>query len=919
MPTTVSDMGDCIKVNLSLGKNWTKSETVSKDKTYYYRKYPQESVDLLRAKLDGLEGYKMKFERLDAELLTDGIQCWINNVGRLQTDIKALLKSTQQGEDFASKVESKLKAAEEYKTQINGLDEEVKRRQGSNGSRLSSNSHTTRNDTHDHPRSELIGIQCNVDKIIKLIKTTKYAVIGIWGACGIGKTAVLTELKNRITSNEFQMGLNNEEKQCLSFTKVIKVIIGPSKTWNNIEHIQKKIAEDLEFSTEDKDIFDKMDLHKRANKLSEALAKEKILIMLDDVWPDFKLLPLIGIKRLPDNSESKIVYTTRLKTVCAELEPCAILAMELLSPSDSLTLFQERRRIEDDDIRDMLLRKCAGLPLALITVALGTAARGPKEVYRCLNHSPTEIKGIKENVLDVLKPSFDSLNDAATKECFLFCVLFQDSKDIDCSILKDYWIGEALLGHGTLQSSRDRADDIVEQLWGCCLLEKTCDATHVKMHNTVRMMAIWLAQGGADGQLQFQFYAGEDLSEDDVEKIKEVKRASFVDTETDVVVVLKKIPDCEKLVTLLLRLQESRKISHLSKKGQSITAGFTELFGKKKFPICRVLDMAHQPVTKLPDKLCKLETLRYLNLSYTCIETLPDGLGNLKQLILLDLTGTKKLRQIRRKAISSLSKLISLKIRDSSYIGLNSANQLTLEDLAKLYWLSELQLPLPNFESLSQLSECETLAKRTTYLQLGRDSLGRNESNIFKKISNLKILSLKSGESELQDKEITFDFNHFQKLETLILRDLNITSRFSFISSNFSPRELHISKCSKLTTIKCLCLLEKLEVLKVETCEEIVKLLPSACEHCQDHTKCLGKLKSLKLDALSKLKEISDCILPFKNLEIVSVIHCPELMKLPIYHCDGRKKIKMSCKKEWWDQLEWVPGSTSASSFFEPN
>ena len=133
--------------------------------------------------------------------------------------------------------------------------------------------------------------------------------------------------------------------------------------------------------------------------------------------------------------------------------------------------------------------ECKGLPLALVSVGRAMASREDLEDWESeiatLRNTPSEFPGM-DSVLLPLKFSFEKLQNATLKSCFLYCCLFPDGYNIRNEELIEYWKAERFLDVYYCDG-----EYIIRSLKRECLLESGESEEFVKMHNLIRDMAWW--------------------------------------------------------------------------------------------------------------------------------------------------------------------------------------------------------------------------------------------------------------------------------------------------------------------------------------------------------------------------------------------------------------------------------------------
>ncbi|KAK7827565.1 putative disease resistance protein [Quercus suber] len=219
------------------------------------------------------------------------------------------------------------------------------------------------------------------------------------------------------------------------------------------------------------------------------------LLLLDDIWERLDL-NLVGIPLPDDQNESKVIFTTRLKEVCGLMGAQQNIKVECLAQEEALRLFRMKvgENILNSDPRiqqlaEDMAAECKGLPLALVTVGLAMASREVPEDWEseiaALRNTPSEFPGM-DSVLLPLKFSFEKLQNATLKSCFLYCCLFPDGYNIRKEELIEYWRAGRFLD----EYDRD-GEYIIRSLKRACLLESGESEEFVRMHGLIRDMAWW--------------------------------------------------------------------------------------------------------------------------------------------------------------------------------------------------------------------------------------------------------------------------------------------------------------------------------------------------------------------------------------------------------------------------------------------
>ncbi|CAN6971370.1 unnamed protein product [Brassica rapa subsp. trilocularis] len=437
-------------------------------------------------------------------------------------------------------------------------------------------------------------------------------IMGLHGMGGVGKTTLFKKIHNKYTeiSGKFHI--------------VIWIVVSQGA---NITKVQEDIAQKL---------------HLCGDEWTKKNESDKASEMQEDVC--------------------KVAFTTRSEDVCKRMGDHDPMQVKCLKEDQAWELF--KLKVGDEQLRrepriDVLARKvaekCHGLPLALSvigeTMASKTTVQEWEDAVYVLNRDAAEFSDMENDILPVLKYSYDNLLDDKVRLCFLYCALFPEDGHIDKEGLIEYWICEGFMGeYQVLKRAINKGYGVVSTLIRANLLTAV-DTKTVMMHDAVREMALWIASNLGENKENFVVQARVGLHQ--VPKVKDwgaVKRISLMGNKIEEMTCSSK---CSELTTLLL---QSNKLEILS--GKIIQ------YMKKLV----VLDLSSNiNMSGLPGRISELTSLQYLDLSDTRVEQLPVGFQELKKLTHLNLASTSRLCSIS--GISKVSSLRSLKLFGSNVRG----------------------------------------------------------------------------------------------------------------------------------------------------------------------------------------------------------------------------------------------------------
>ncbi|KAF6143634.1 hypothetical protein GIB67_012433 [Kingdonia uniflora] len=744
-------------------------------------------------------------------------------------------------------------------------------------------------------------------QVIQALMDDKTNLIGIYGMGGVGKTTLMKEIRKKVEETKL-------------FDKVVFATVSQNP---DLRGIQTQIAESLGMEIKEQSIA------ARAAKLSARLKQEKsILLMLDDLWRRLELTD-VGIDL--DEVNCKVIITSRGLDVCNSMKTAKNIDVKVLSKNDSLELFrQEVGDVDSDALREMsekIVNECGGLPLAIVTLAraLRKEDKGVwTDVIRQLKKSTYE--GL-DPVKTSIRVSYDFLKSSKTKLCFLHCALFPEDHKVTMDALVGYAMGEDLLGDvETLSEARGNLRIMLNSLVSSGLLLKGDDEGYVMMHDIVRATAISIA---GENRNESIMRAGSGLQK--WPKLKEPGKCLRLSLmSNDICEISADTPDCSQLLTLALACNRSLA---------DISEGFIE--GMKRLA---TLDLSDIGISSLPQSLSSLnnclrslyldnctklqdisvignlKTLEILSLQRTIgISRLPEEISGLTNLKMLDLTENWNLKCIPPKVISSLCSLEELYVKKSfggweiegSGYNASLAEVASLTKLTSLYldiqndkWLSTDIGPCHHWGNLEKFhtgvggsaSSTTPKSERCVSLSTSSDSfpvaawvnvlMGRTYDlvlNYSKGSVNVSQLNPKGKWNKL--KSLTISDCMFPNLEVLDLRNmfrLKAIWNGQLVERSFEKlKVLRINSCGELVNVLPFLLwtrLQNLEEIHISYCPKLEKVFES--DGFEDGPASILKLRSIKVLSLPSVMSIWKEVVPLVRLEslkILEVIDCPNL------------------------------------------
>ncbi|XP_039060924.1 probable disease resistance protein At1g12290 [Hibiscus syriacus] len=734
------------------------------------------------------------------------------------------------------------------------------------------------------PEERPIALESTFEKAWSCIMDKDVGIIGLYGTGGVGKTTLLTQINNKFSTTP------------QGFDIVIWSLV--SKDYN-VEKIQDRIGGKIGFSDES---WKNRSVDQKAEDIYGVLRHKRFVVLLDDLWERVDLNK-VGIPKPTQENGSKLIFTTRLKEVCGEMEARHNFRVECLKFKDAWKLFQDK--VGDETLNshpdipklaEQVAKECDGLPLALIAIGRAMACKTtPGEwKYAIEKLKRSALPKMENEVFPLLKFSYDYL-DHTMKCCLLYCCLYPEDYTIPKRRLVEYWFCEGLLNEfDRISEAQMQGDYIVNSLLSACLLERGGEE-RVKMHDVIRDMGLWIACEVEEKEKSFFVKSGAQLFEEPAFRAWEgAKRMSVMKNQ---IKVLKGTPKCPNLQTLFLSENNLRVISD----------GFFQFM-----PHLTVLDLsANIELEGLPKGISRLISLECLDLSGTGITELPMELESLTKLKMLDLTGMF-LRRIPQNLISSFSELQIFRLghlssgvypeEDNVLDG--GDNEKLIEELKNLKHLNRLGIIIQSMSALQRFLSHHLFRCSTEALDLGYF----RETNVF------NVLCLENME-RLERLEIfgcgNMEEMKMEKLHTRGSPSTNYTSGFHTL------REVSIVTCQKLKDVTWLFLAPNLRSLSIAGCAKMEEILSEG--RLGEVADVVGipfttpflNLQTLSLCALPGLKSIYWDALPFPCLKRIEIVVCPKLKKLPL-NSDSAKGNHITIRgyPYWWEQLEWENEAT---------
>ncbi|KAJ0654625.1 putative P-loop containing nucleoside triphosphate hydrolase, leucine-rich repeat domain superfamily [Helianthus annuus] len=317
---------------------------------------------------------------------------------------------------------------------------------------------------------------------------TNSQVVALCGMGGVGKTTMMEQLKKVAHDNKM-------------FNWILKSVVGQNLNMLSVQNDIAAYLQDCNLPNASKSV--------RADYLCEKFKNlsqdnKKVLIILDDVWEKIELKDIGLTSPLPKGV--KVLLTSRKDNICKQIAVDAnsdlqVVKVDVLEEAEAHNFFSGITGVLEEHDPDkyhigcVIVKKCGYLPLAIKLIAL-TLKSEEISVWRsrlnCLNNNDLD-----KNVQEIIKISYEYIEEDECKAIFLHCGLFPEDANISIEDLTRHAWGLKLLRNvDTLRDARDRTKTCVQNLINANLLINGDQVGCVKMHDLVLAFVVGRVSNG---------------------------------------------------------------------------------------------------------------------------------------------------------------------------------------------------------------------------------------------------------------------------------------------------------------------------------------------------------------------------------------------------------------------------------------
>uniref|UniRef100_A0ACD5WD11 Uncharacterized protein n=1 Tax=Avena sativa TaxID=4498 RepID=A0ACD5WD11_AVESA len=484
------------------------------------------------------------------------------------------------------------------------------------------------------PNQEIVGAEEARDELIKrltdgddAVSKLQLKILSIFGFGGLGKTTLAKEVYDRLQA----------QYACKAF-----VVVGRNPD-------VKKVLKDILLGIDKQKYMDfnlaTLDEKQLIDELREQLVNKRYFIVIDDIW-DTETWGIIRCAFMDSDCGSRIITTTRIFEVAQKAGD--VYRIKPLSRKKSEELFYTRLSGDKNkchydqqvELSEKILRKCGGVPLAIIAIASLLASKPMDDwskVYNSIGFGSGHNKDV-ENMRKILLYSYYDM-PSYLRTCLLHLSIHAEDAYIYKVDTIWKWMAEGFVHEepdmGSFEVGKRYFDELINRSMirpyqfkshgpaiGCyvhdmvldmiCSLSKEenfvsilgSDEKHTSLQGNVRRLAIQSGVIDKDGP----------LASTRTQQLRLFNATSCV---------IGVMPPLENFQAL--RVLDLYECTYLD--GHSCNL---EHLGK--LLQLRYLGLCGTPITKLPGEIGDLKFLQTLNIIATRIRELPLGVSLLRQL-----------------------------------------------------------------------------------------------------------------------------------------------------------------------------------------------------------------------------------------------------------------------------------------------
>nr|GMC71129.1 disease resistance protein RPM1-like [Ipomoea batatas]GME13467.1 disease resistance protein RPM1-like [Ipomoea batatas] len=488
---------------------------------------------------------------------------------------------------------------------------------------LNKRPYDSRQDARLVEESDLVGIHYPKQDLVNLLLANdeELKVHSVVGMGGLGKTTLVKQAYDDAeVINHFQY----------------RVWVIVSEAFETKELLKDAIKQFLEQTKQDlPQDFEAMDSIRLKEFVKHILSDRRYIIVLDDIWGINAWMEIKCV--FPKQAfGSRVVITTQNSEIGAQA--ChdthgVVYSLKHLSPKDSWTLFCRKTFLCDScpqhlvNITTNILKRCCGLPLAIVVIAGVLATKNGIEEWerfqQSLNIQLVEGNDMMKNMKNLLSLSYYDL-PYYLKYCFMYLCIFPEDFIFQRMQVVRLWIAEGFVRENNQQVKEEVAEAYLDELLHrnliqTVLFEFISGKRSFRVHDILREIVL-----SKSVDQNFATIA----NRRNIESPKMFRRLAIHRFDDQ---ILKSTSSRKNLRSLVI-------IESLSSLNVSLL--LSKFFTGSYSPL-KVLELRGAQLEEIPEQVFNLFQLKYLSLRNTKLRSVPKSIGRLQNLETLDLKYTR--------------------------------------------------------------------------------------------------------------------------------------------------------------------------------------------------------------------------------------------------------------------------------------
>ncbi|KAL2568602.1 hypothetical protein AAZX31_18G084600 [Glycine max] len=446
----------------------------------------------------------------------------------------------------------------------------------------------------------------------------KRTVISVVGIAGVGKTTLAKQVYDQVRNNF----------ECHALITVSQSFSAEGLLRHMLNELCKEKKEDPP-----KDVST---IESLTEEVRNHLRNKRYVVLFDDVW-NGKFWDHIESAVIDNKNGSRILITTRDEKVAEYCRKSSFVEVHKLekplTEEESLKLFCKKafQYSSDGDcpeeLKDIsleIVRKCKGLPLAIVAIGglLSQKDESAPEWGQFSRDLSLDLERNSElnSITKILGLSYDDL-PINLRSCLLYFGMYPEDYEVESDRLIRQWIAEGFVKHETGKS----LEEVGQQYLSGLVRRSLVQASSLRIDDKVKSCRV------------------HDLIHDMIlRKVKDTGFCQYIDGPDQSVSskIVRRLTIATHDFSGSIGSSPIRSILIMTGKDEKLSQDLVNKF-PTNYMLLKVLDFEGSVLlSDVPENLGNLCHLKYLSFRNTFIESLPKSIGKLQNLETLDIRGT---------------------------------------------------------------------------------------------------------------------------------------------------------------------------------------------------------------------------------------------------------------------------------------